>query len=552
MPHDLRNLLRRRPRVSRLLQASERPGSHNTAGKHIAGVDSRTDSTYSPAGEESKTESGLHLASSQQKSRIMRCPFPGRFIPLLCFRRVIPFLLVLGIAPPLYALQVDPPSSSAEAEDTEAPTAPEKVEVDPLSQDSDIAERLTRILRATERFQNPSAEVDEGVAFLSGTTRREEYRKWAGDLARNTRDVVAVVNRIEVDEGSIWDLSPAWAEIRRMTREVIQSLPLIGLALLLLLATWLIARAAMWAAEIVLERRISNRLLRDVTSRAVAIPIFLLGVYLILRISGLTQIAATVLGGTGLIGLVIGIAFRDIAENFLASILISLQRPFSIGDLVRVEGFEGFVQSVTTRGTLLMTLDGNHVQIPNATIYKAVIHNFTANPRTRLHFTVGIGYDDSVTEAQDVALQTLRDHPVVLEEPEPLVLVNELGASTVNLHVYFWIDGHEHSMPKARSSVIRLVKRAFEKSGISMPDEAREVVFPRGVPIVSPDADDARPLQKQATQEKSSAIDGRDDEIRHDSEGDLTSEADTIKQQAAMSRQPDASPNLLENPAPGG
>lgn len=434
-------------------------------------------------------------------------------------------------------------------EESETPTAPEKVEVDPLAQDDEIATRLTRILNATQRFQQTEVKVDQGVVFLSGTTTKDEFRTWAGDLARNTQDVVAVVNRIEVREGSIWDLSPAWAEVRRMTRDLVQALPLIAVACVLLFATWLAARLAVYVANRLLERRMSNRLLRQVATRAVAIPVFLLGLYLILRVSGLTQVAATVLGGTGLIGLVVGIAFRDIAENFLASILISLQRPFSIGDLVKVEDHTGFVQSVTTRGTLLMTLDGNHVQIPNSTIYKAVIHNYTANPKIRLNFIVGIGYDDSVTQAQETALATLREHPIVLDDPEALVLVEELGAATVNLHIYFWIDGNVHSQLKARSSVIRLVKRAFEKNGISMPDEAREVVFPSGVPIDTTGFDQQGEARTKPA-DSSAAVDDKqqDDAVSNAAEGDMTSEAAEIKQQADQSRLPGDAPNLLEDP----
>ena len=436
--------------------------------------------------------------------------------------------------------------------ESDMPTAPEQqVDVDPLAADHEIEERLQRILMATERFEDTEIQVQEGVVFLSGSTSKEEFRTWAGDLASNTQDVVAVVNRIVVDEGPIWDLSPAWAEIRRLIRETVQVIPLMGLAILLLIATWFASSLAMNLAGWLLERRMSNKLLRQVATRAVAVPVFLMGLYLILRISGLTQMAATVLGGTGLIGLIVGIAFRDIAENFLASVLISIQRPFSIGDLIEVDGHHGFVQSVTTRGTLLMTLDGNHVQIPNATIYKAVIHNFTANPAIRLNFVVGIGYDDSVALAQEVALNVLHDHPIVLEDPEPLVLVDKLGAATVNLDVYFWINGHEHSAVKGRSSVIRLVKRSFEKSGISMPDEAREVVFPNGVPVDIPGENGRLADTRQAGSERAVAErNKRDDEVANEAEGNLASEAAEIHQQAEQSRRPDEGANLLANEEP--
>jgi small conductance mechanosensitive channel len=98
-------------------------------------------------------------------------------------------------------------------------------------------------------------------------------------------------------------------------------------------------------------------------------------------------------------------------------------------------------------------------------------------------FVVGIGYDDSINDAQEIARKVLADHPAVLNDPEPSVLVDSLGKATVNLRVYFWLNGREHSWLKVRSSVIRLVKLAFQKHGISMPDEAREVVFPHGIPV---------------------------------------------------------------------
>lgn len=117
----------------------------------------------------------------------------------------------------------------------------------------------------------------------------------------------------------------------------------------------------------------------------------LAGLYLVLRIAGLTQLALTVVGGTGLIGLVLGIAFRDITENLLASLLLSLQQPFREGDLVEVAEVTGYVQRLTSRTTVLMTLDGNQAQVPNSTVFKSTIHNFSSNPNRRDDFIVGIG-----------------------------------------------------------------------------------------------------------------------------------------------------------------
>ena len=115
-------------------------------------------------------------------------------------------------------------------------------------------------------------------------------------------------------------------------------------------------------------------------------------------------------------------------------------------------------------------------------------------PNRREVFEVGIGYDDSINDAQEIARKVLAEHPAVLNDPEPAVLVDSLGRSTVNLRVYFWLNGHENSWLKVRSSVIRLVKLAFQQQGISMPDEAREMVFPQGIPVTLLDATPADAL----------------------------------------------------------
>ncbi len=454
------------------------------------------------------------------------------------------WLIVLACLPA--AAAQDGITQEAPADATEPAAVepvPDKVDVQPLAEDAQIEARLERILEATEWFERTEVRVDEGVVFLQGATDTEEHKEWAARLAGNTQDVVAVVNRIEVTERSMWDLSASWQELRDLGAEAVRNSPLIAVGLLLLLVTWFVTKWSARGASSLLRRRLKSHLLRSVAARAVAVPVFLLGLYLVLKVSGLTRLAMTVLGGTGLVGLVIGFAFRDIAENFLASILISIQNPFAGGDLVEVAGHRGYVQSVNTRSTLLMTLEGNHVQIPNATIYKETITNFTANPNARFDFVVGIGYEDSITEAQSVALAVLRDHPAVVDDPEPLVLVEELGAATVNLRIYFWVDIATYSALKVNSAVIRLVKKAFEEAGISMPDEAREIIFPAGVPLRTLPEEQAEaaapPRERRVVKEEKLAA--------HAAEGDLTSEAGEINQQAHRSRLPESGQNLLES-----
>ncbi len=441
-----------------------------------------------------------------------------------------------------------PPKPGASEKARPAP-APAKVDVNPIARDEEISKRLRSVLDATGWFTDPRVEVREGVVFLNGMAQTEDLKNWAGDLARNTQDVVAVANRMEVLEPAVWDFSPAWGGLLMLWRDFIHSLPFVLFGLLILILSAGAGMLATRGARTLLRSKVRAKLLRSVMARGIGVLVFLCGVYIILRVFGLTQLALTVVGGTGLIGLALGIAFREITENFLASIFLSVQRPFETGDLIEVTGVTGYVQQLNVRSTILMTLDGNLVQFPNASVYKSNLRNFTTNANRREDFVVGIGYDDSINEAQEIALEVLANHPAILRDPEPSVLAESLEKSTVNLRVYFWLNGREHSWLKVRSSVIRLVKRAFQENGISMPDEAREVIFPQGIPVTMLD------VKQEATQEvratSRSQVRPANKEVHIAStkaEGRLESEASVIKEQARQLQPLNQEENLLAVP----
>jgi small-conductance mechanosensitive channel len=440
-------------------------------------------------------------------------------------------------------VQAQGPQDGEATPTTEAgPEAPAQVDVQPLAQDEQIDERLTRILEATEWFVSPVVVVRDGVVFLDGQTTTEDYRVWAGNLARNTQDVVAVVNRIEIIPQPIWDFTPAIGEVRSLYRAAVQAIPVLVFGVAVLVLAWSLMRPIEQLSKRLLRNRLGSPLLTGIAARTIAIPVFLLGLYLVLQVAGLTRLAITLLGGTGIVGIVIGFAFRDIAENFLASILLSMRQPFRSDDLIEVAGHTGVVQQMNTRSTVLMTLDGNHIQIPNATVFKSTIINYTANPNRRSDFTVGIGYDDGIANVQTLIAQVLGDHPAVLANPEPLVLVDNLGAAAVQLRVYFWYDATQYAPIKIKSSLIRLTKQALAEAGVTMPDEAREVIFPKGIPLIRDWLmPDGKPLD-QPTSPKTAAP----EPVTTAAEGHLHSEDRTIREQAEQSRSPEEGEDLLD------
>lgn len=458
-------------------------------------------------------------------------------------RRAFALTLLLVAAAMAAAAQQLPPGAPEQAAGDTLASGADRVEVAQTAPDRAIGERLRDILGATGRFSALRVQVKKGVVFLDGVTSTEDDRRWAGDLARNTEGVAAVLNRISVTRPSILDFDPAVEGMRDFARGAVFALPVLLTALLILLAALAIAIVGTRVSRRIAGTRTQSSLLRDVIARGIGLVIMLGGVFVALRVAGLTTIALTVVGGTGVLGIVLGIAFRDISENLLSSVFLSVQRPFRSGDLIEIEGVVGYVQRLTIRATVLMSLTGNHVQIPNSTVYKSIIRNYTSNPNRREDFLIGIGFDDKITDAQKVALEVMSQHPAVLKDPEPWVLVDSLGDGTVKLRVYFWLDGSTHSWLKVRSSVIRLVKRAFQERGISIPDEAREVIFPRGVPVVLQNADSEAAAATPSEDVKGPRAESRD--VATESEAGLRSDAGEIEQQARGARVPEEGEDLL-------
>lgn len=148
-----------------------------------------------------------------------------------------PAVLLVVCCMALTASRAAPPQDTTAADDAAQdglPTAPAKVSINPVARDEEIRQRLQGVLEATGWFTEPQVQVEEGIVFLSGQAGSDELKKWAGDLARNTQEVVAVANRIEVRDPEMWDFRPAWGGLLILWRDIIRSLPFVLFGLLIL------------------------------------------------------------------------------------------------------------------------------------------------------------------------------------------------------------------------------------------------------------------------------------------------------------------------------
>ena len=300
------------------------------------------------------------------------------------------------------------------------------------------------------------------------------------DTPSSERFIQTLLQQSE-ESGAISSLSSAQSLLSQLWDSFIYRLPGLALGLVIMVAFILLAPHIAKVIVKPLTRTTTSALLRSVIQRSVSLVLILLGIYLFLFLAGLTGFAIAVVSGTGVVGLILGFAFRDIAENFISSLLLTIQRPFRIGDIVQINDFTGIIQKVTARATTLVDFDGNHIQIPNATIYKGVIKNLTANPLMRGQFIIGVGYDSDIQQAQRIAQNITASQDNVLKDPEPQVLIDELGSSTYNIKVYFWVNVEKTSVLKMESVLMRKITQAFLDANISMPDDARERIFPEGL-----------------------------------------------------------------------
>lgn len=341
-------------------------------------------------------------------------------------------------------------------------------EIDAALRRARPVQELLAIYRRIDGLRDVQVRHEGGVLELTGTALSPEDRDRAAELAAELPGVIYVDNRIEVERSLTGRMAPAAERFREKGTAFLQFLPVLLVGFLIVVLTFLAAGVAGRVSvpyDWITRNPFANNLLRH-AARAVVV---LTGLLLALELLGATALVGAVLGTAGLAGLAIGFAFRDIVENYLAGVILSLRQPFAPQDHIEIAGHEGQIVRLTGRETVLMTLDGNHVRIPNSTVFKDVMTNFTRNPRRRFTVRVGVAPWEDLSRALEVGRTTLHGLPGVLEHPAVAARVHELGDSSVELRFFGWVDQTDADFGKVRSEAVRAVKEAFEREGIATP-----------------------------------------------------------------------------------
>lgn len=377
-------------------------------------------------------------------------------------------LLVLCFPFPASAQEPSVPATTANG------TAPAAEPIPLASPDGEIATRLRGIFANVDGLEDVTVQVKNGVVRLGGTTLTGQERQRAAEIAGRLANVVEVDDRITAETRVSRRVAPEVERARNWGHQALAHLPLVLVALLVVFAFWLIGRLLTRVVR-PFRRLAPNRFIEDLFGQAVRFGFTLAGLVVAMNILGLSALLTSVLGAAGVFGLAIGFAVRDTIENYIASILLSLRQPFEPGDHVLIEGFEGNIALLNSRATVLVTLDGNEVRIPNATVYKTVITNFTHLPERRFDFEVGIGSDEDIGRALTLANETVRQVEGVLDKPAAVVLVDRLSDHGTVLKVLGWVDQRNSDLSKVRSRALREIRAAFVGEGVSFPVATSEV-----------------------------------------------------------------------------
>ena len=342
--------------------------------------------------------------------------------------------------------------------------------------DNDIRQRISGIFSEIDGLQAVNVSVTQGVVTLTGETPNEKKAQQAINLTNRLTDVVTVEDRITRTLDVQDNVTTVYQGLKVKTNNLVKALPLllVGIVLFGLVTwsgSWLSNRKNMW------QRLTPNPFVAELLAQTVKVIFIIFGLILALSLIGAETILGTLLGGAGVIGIAVGFAVKDTIENYIASLMLSIRQPFRARDHILINDQEGIVVRLTSRATILMTLDGNQLRIPNAEVFKATILNYTKNPERRFTFELGVDANDDPLAAIKVGLDAIHTLAFVLDEPKAVAVITNVGDSNIILEFQVWVDQSESDFSKARSIAIRETKHALENEGFSLPEPIYRLRF---------------------------------------------------------------------------
>lgn len=241
------------------------------------------------------------------------------------------------------------------------------------------------------------------------------------------------------------------------------------------IAEWL--RAGLLIACGFVIGKLASRFFRGVTEKKLSTHHRLLGsmlifyiLFLIFFLSGLKQLGfsmSVLLGAAGVLSVAVGFASQTSASNLISGLFLIAEKPFEIGDVLKLNEFTGEVISIDLISIKLRTFDNVMIRVPNETLIKTTFTNLSRFPLRRVDLVIGIAYNEDVERARQVLLNAVNQHQRALEHPEPFCIVTQFNASSVDLQLSVWVLRAE--LKDAKSELLIAAKEALDNAEIEIP-----------------------------------------------------------------------------------
>ncbi len=259
---------------------------------------------------------------------------------------------------------------------------------------------------------------------------------------------------------------------------------LIGMLPNLLVAGCMVLAASFvsrYVARVVFQvtHRVSrNEPISDLLGAVARLATIAIGLFFALGLLKLDKTVTSLLAGVGIVGLALGFAFQDIAANFMSGFIMAINQPFVVGDLVEVSGHRGYVKKIAMRASLIETLQGLSILVPNKDIFQNAIVNYTNTPHRRMDLTMGTAYGDDMQTVRSTVVGAVQDIPHRDPDREIDLLFSEFGDSSINFTLRIWLNqADEPSYDHARSEAMIAIKRALDSAGLTIPFPIRTLDF---------------------------------------------------------------------------
>lgn len=256
-----------------------------------------------------------------------------------------------------------------------------------------------------------------------------------------------------------------------MWTQFLDIIPELVLGLLVLVLFYFLSKIIVSLARRRLLKKLDDLLLISYICTLIKYGVIAVGFLAFLKIVGLATFLAGLVGGAAVSAIVIGFAFKDIIENFLAGIIMAFNRPFKTGDTIVIEDITGNIETLNIRYTHLKTFDGFDVFIPNSIMINNPLINYTKDGNRRFEIKIYLDYSADVDKAMQIISETINSSIEVLKDPKILILFDEFNPNYIVLKAFYWVDNNmlERSQFDVKSDLLVKINKDLSDKGITVP-----------------------------------------------------------------------------------